>query len=158
MTDLKWAPLLHQTGDGFIVVDEPEKYADLGPGIATAAGQQQYDVSVFHQLHCLTYVRTYLYAVLDVAQRRGGGGGGDNDDGDRAFLAHEDDHVFHCLDYVRQGLMCSADLTVERPREEPDGSRFAVDGWGVGHECKSWVSLVNGARVYVCIRGTVLRC
>lgn len=32
-------------------------------------------------------------------------------------------------------------MTVEWPREEADGSRFAVDGWGITHECKSWVSV-----------------
>lgn len=36
--------------------------------------------------------------------------------------------------------MCAGDMTVEWPREEADGARFAVDGWGVEHQCKDWVS------------------
>jgi hypothetical protein len=38
--------------------------------------------------------------------------------------------------------MCNADLTVEWPRTEESGERVAVDGWGVTHQCKDWVSLI----------------
>lgn len=38
--------------------------------------------------------------------------------------------------------MCAGDLTLEWPREEEDGRRFAVDGWGVGHVCRGWVSIL----------------
>jgi hypothetical protein len=48
-------------------------------------------------------------------------------------------HVYHCFDYIRQALMCAGDLTLEWPRTEKNGQRFAVDGWGVSHQCKSWV-------------------
>ena len=48
--------------------------------------------------------------------------------------------MYHCFDYIRQALMCHADLTVEWPRTEADGRRFAVDGWGIEHQCTSWVS------------------
>lgn len=40
--------------------------------------------------------------------------------------------------------MCAGDMTVEWPREEEDGRRFAFDGWGIKHECRSWVSCVRG--------------
>lgn len=113
-------------------MDEPEKFY-LRPGIKTSGGQQ-YDISVFHQLHCLKYVRTYLYEVLQIAQH------GPSTEGERTFVNLPDDHVSHCLDYIRQGVMCSADMTVEWPREERGGPSSAVDGWGVGHQCKSWVS------------------
>jgi len=52
--------------------------------------------------------------------------------------------VWHCFDYIRQALMCAGDMTVEWPRTEEDGRRFAVDGWGVTHECKDWVSGLFG--------------
>ena len=58
------------------------------------------------------------------------------------LLRHQEDHVYHCFDYIRQALMCNADLTVEWPRTEEDGRRVAVDGWGVEHQCKNWVSVV----------------
>lgn len=123
---------LLQEGDGFIVVKEPQKY-DLPSGVPSSQGQQ-YDITVFHQLHCLRYIRTFTYSILDLAQK------GVSNEGERYFVDHPDDHIFHCFDYIRQGLMCNADMTVESPKEEDDGSHFAVNGWGIAHQCKSWVS------------------
>lgn len=54
--------------------------------------------------------------------------------------AVEDDHISHCFDYLRQAIMCAGDSTLEWPRIESDGRRFAVDGWGVQHQCRDWVS------------------
>jgi hypothetical protein len=55
------------------------------------------------------------------------------------FAASEgEDHLAHCFDYLRQGLMCNADMTVEWPRTETDGRRVAVDGWNIPHECRNW--------------------
>ena len=92
-----------------------------------------YDVSVFHQLHCLNHIRHYLKTTMQIAKTPV------VDEGMKAFLDHPDEHIAHCFDYLRQGLMCNADLTFEWPREEKDGARFAVDGWGVTHTCKDWV-------------------
>lgn len=123
-------------------MNEPEKF-HLQPGIP-ASGGEEYDISVFHQLHCLKYVRLYLYEVLAIAQN------GIKNEGERYFVNRTDDHVSHCLDYVRQGLMCSADMTVEWPRREQTGPSSVVDGWGVGHQCKSWVSCTN-LRSYILV-------
>lgn len=50
------------------------------------------------------------------------------------------EHVGHCFDYLRQSLMCAGDMSVEWPRVESDGRKIAVDGWGVEHRCRRWVS------------------
>lgn len=56
------------------------------------------------------------------------------------LASSQGEHVSHCIDYIRQGIMCSGDMAMEWPRTEADGvTRVAVDGWGVPHECKSWV-------------------
>lgn len=134
-----------QTGDGFITLPAPRPSTGhqghatplLPPGIPTPnSPHQQYDISVFHQLHCLSYIRTFLYSTVAIARKPDAA----TDAGERAFVRDVDPHVAHCFDYVRQGLMCAADMTVEWPRVEADGSRFAIDGWGVGHRCASWVS------------------
>jgi len=52
-------------------------------------------------------------------------------------------HMTHCFDYIRQGISCAGDLSMEWPRTEPDGRRFAVDGWGIPHECKDWSAIMN---------------
>lgn len=88
---------------------------------------------MFHQLHCLTRIREILlitkFAVnLTNAEKV-------VEDLVEPSMAH----VYHCFDYIRQALMCAGDLTLEWPREEKQVPGFAVDGWGVSHQCKSWV-------------------
>lgn len=45
-------------------------------------------------------------------------------------------HTGHCLDYLRQSIECTADMTVEWKRTEEDGSRVQVDGMGIPHVCR----------------------
>ena len=59
----------------------------------------------------------------------------------KMLLGPHGQHVGHCFDYLRQSIMCAGDMSMEWPRTEPDGRRVAVDGWGIPHQCKSWVSL-----------------
>lgn len=113
-------------------MQNPEKYG-LQPGKNSSNGPL-YDISVFHQLHCLRHIRVYMYTLFDNARD------GVETEAFQKFLQNPDEHAFHCFDYIRQALMCNADMTVEWPREEVDGSRFAVDGWGIDHQCKDWVS------------------
>lgn len=50
-------------------------------------------------------------------------------------------HMFHCMDYLRQTILCNADLTIEwealTVKERlPTGH---IDGYGVTHQCRDWV-------------------
>jgi hypothetical protein len=120
-----------------VFVEDYEEY-ELPPGEETPWGNI-YSVALFHQLHCLGQLRKYYWMLLD----------GVNDldqkvDTQVFEMAKELNgehgvHVHHCFDYLRQSLMCSGDMSMEWPRTEPDGRRFAVDGWNVPHECKTWV-------------------
>ena len=64
-------------------------------------------------------------------------------------------HIAHCFDYVRQGIMCAGDMTIESPNVPPDEwfegispellrEQFGdqkpvfVDGWGIKHQCRSY--------------------
>jgi hypothetical protein len=52
-------------------------------------------------------------------------------------------HIRHCIDLLRQSLMCNADTTFEIKDEIAGG----VHGFGVQHRCKDWnhlIRLVNG--------------
>jgi hypothetical protein len=135
--DEAWGNDLTPPGDGFVLIPNPADYS-LPPGqpIDESEGTGEiYDVSVFHQLHCLNHVRTFLFTL-----KAGMDYGTINETYDD-MLKPQEDHVYHCFDYIRQALMCNADLTVEWPRTEESGERVAVDGWGVTHQCKDWVSL-----------------
>lgn len=135
--DLAWGNDLTPPGDGFVLIPNPQLYS-LPPGQPTKPDENAqgeiYDISVFHQLHCLNHVRTFLLTL-----KAGVEYGTVNETYDN-MLRPQEDHVYHCFDYIRQALMCNADLTVEWPREEESGERVAVDGWGVEHQCKDWVS------------------
>ena len=48
-------------------------------------------------------------------------------------------HVRHCIDLLRQSLMCQADTTVEVKDEKAGG----VHGFGVEHQCRDWDELIE---------------
>ncbi|KAM3065613.1 hypothetical protein ACMFMG_011322 [Clarireedia jacksonii] len=76
-----------------------------------------YMVSAFHQLHCLSYLVEHYQATMteEVAE-----------------------HTAHCVDYLRQAIMCNADISLEG--QTPEGA-----GWGAVHQCKDWDALLEWA-------------
>jgi hypothetical protein len=53
-------------------------------------------------------------------------------------------HIPHCFDYIRQGLMCSADTTLEFAKMDEHGQRIRnVDGWGAEHQCRDWDAILK---------------
>ncbi|KAI4729057.1 hypothetical protein E4T49_03198 [Aureobasidium sp. EXF-10728] len=135
-SDAAWNALLPE-GRGFVYVPESEKYS-LPPGEKTFYGEI-YSVSMFHQLHCLGQLRKYYWLLVD--------GVSSNSTSLKpmveGLLGPSGEHVSHCFDYLRQTLQCAGDMALEWPRKEEDGSRFAVDGWGIPHECRSWDHIVD---------------
>ena len=139
--DEAWSMMM-PAGDGFVLIanDTAQRTYDLPLGKSSEYGQI-YDISVFHQLHCLAHIRRHLFTMQASMDR-------DNMEEIYEMLLHpQEDHVFHCFDYIRQALMCAGDMTIEWPRKEKDGRRFAVDGWGITHQCKDWVRTRETPRV-----------
>ncbi|KAF3914549.1 hypothetical protein ABW20_dc0105687 [Dactylellina cionopaga] len=81
-----------------------------------------YMMSVFHQLHCLSYVAEHYQQGYDGVKL--------TDE-----VAH---HSAHCFNYLRQGIMCSADTTLEGKTEEGPGE-------GSEHECVDYDALLDWA-------------
>lgn len=113
-----------------MIVPHPSDF-NLPPGKSTAKGDL-FDVSVFHQLHCLTKIREHA-ALLRFALEH------NNTAGFEKIISPQIDHMAHCFDYLRQSIMCAGDMTLEWPKEGSSGERLLVDGWGIQHQCKSWV-------------------
>ncbi|KAH0584448.1 hypothetical protein H2248_009985 [Termitomyces sp. 'cryptogamus'] len=88
--------------------------------------EQHYLVSHFHQLHCLRSLRRYVRK-------------------DMTLTPMDLSHVDHCLIYLRQMILCNADVTLEpanHKQRTPEGKvTNAVTGLGVTHECKDWEQL-----------------
>jgi hypothetical protein len=76
-----------------------------------------FGVSMWHQLHCLDHLRTVI--VL-----------GDDGSG----------HTEHCFHYLRQGILCAADTTLEPGGPTmllANGDQIAT-GENVTHTCRDW--------------------
>ncbi|KAI1443135.1 hypothetical protein F5Y02DRAFT_228218 [Annulohypoxylon stygium] len=120
-----WIPL-SADARGYIHLPTYSSYPSLPPPFTmfinrTTEGPA-YMMSVFHQLHCLSYV---------IAHFQAGYGGTPLDE----EVAH---HSAHCFDYLRQGIMCSADVNLE-------GETEAGPGWGSPHECVDYDAVLAWA-------------
>ncbi|PMD42849.1 hypothetical protein L207DRAFT_424172 [Hyaloscypha variabilis F] len=53
-------------------------------------------------------------------------------------------HFFHCIDYLRQGIMCSADLALEaHDAMDPDDLGPLDGGWSGIHVCKDYSQVIS---------------
>jgi hypothetical protein len=120
-------------GRGNILVENPRQYKDLGPGVPQSdPNLEGYGITVFHQLHCLAELRYALHSLQN---------------GDDTYKTPPR-HLDHCLDYIRESLMCNGDTTIETPsRIERKGDHFVggVDGANVVHSCRDWDAIFSFA-------------
>lgn len=82
-----------------------------------------FGVSMFHQLHCLDKMRRAVVQEPPSEWERW--------------------HTQHCLNYVRQMLLCASNLRLE-PVEvvfEHGRERMKADGLGLEHRCRDWSTL-----------------
>lgn len=90
---------------------------------------QRAGMTVFHQLHCLDGLRHSLFSS---AQNTVSVHQGDSHDS-------SPEHIYHCIDYLRQTIMCAADTNLE-PRIE---SLKGVSGFGSVHVCRDFDHVKN---------------
>ncbi|KAI1310107.1 hypothetical protein F5Y03DRAFT_392539 [Xylaria venustula] len=95
-----WERLL-QVG---VVAISREENAKLVNGSAkTPANPNEYmvELEMFHQLHCLKWIRDQLWELEEVAS------------GSKSLdeFSQRTDHNDHCIDYLRQSIMCHGDVT-----------------------------------------------
>lgn len=101
--------------------------------------------SAFHALHCLDGIRHGYWALYGAAT---GTEQNHNVSPDRLNAVPLDPnalpmmasppHIRHCIDLLRQTLMCQPDVTIEVKDESLGG----VQGFGAAHQCQDWKSLV----------------
>ncbi|PMD15654.1 hypothetical protein NA56DRAFT_732730 [Hyaloscypha hepaticicola] len=124
----------------FIWVENPIQKG-LQPSWPEGASRQMYSIAGFHQLHC-TYVIYFAWNALrnngpSVLDNAFPGTGGHYTIGG---------HFGHCLEIIRNALMCYADPTLE-PTLDMDGETISeiglASGWGTLHTCKNYEKLVT---------------
>jgi hypothetical protein len=110
---------MHDDNDWASVTPLGHGFVKIGPG------ENFYAISMYHQLHCLNGFRKMLSGEQRNASR----------------IEHDEQHILHCLSYLRQMVLCSADITLEPAfsAENTDGRKTkAAYGSGVTHQCKDW--------------------
>ena len=126
-------PLSRHPRDAAIVVEDTVHYHPnassewaslfpVGSGGFVRLGPRArlFGVSMFHQLHCLDKLRR---AVVHVPPTE-----------------WETWHTQHCLNYVRQMLLCAASVRLEPVKGDPGAGDegLKVDGLGLEHQCRDW--------------------
>ncbi|KAH8726601.1 hypothetical protein GQ44DRAFT_738756 [Phaeosphaeriaceae sp. PMI808] len=89
--------------------------------------------AVFHQLHCLDGLRHGYWALFSIASE------GKGMEGTEIPFHASPRHIRHCIDLLRNVLMCQPDLTLEVKDDELGG----VTGFGTEHQCVNWNQLVD---------------
>ncbi|KAI0137816.1 tat pathway signal sequence [Hypoxylon sp. NC0597] len=90
-------------------------------------------LEVYHQLHCLNQLRQQIYHEYYYP-------GVDNWNTSKRF-----EHVDHCVDVLRQVLMCQGDVSL-LTYSWIDGYRRPWPNFGVDHTCRDWNSIQGWAR------------
>ncbi|KAF5866569.1 hypothetical protein ETB97_011454 [Aspergillus alliaceus] len=91
-------------------------------------GQYYIQIEVFHQLHCLNFLRQQIYHVLD-----------------HDFPESHDKHVRHCIDYLRQVLMCHGDVHPITMYRKQGIHRNFWPNFTIPHTCRNWDRLTDWA-------------
>jgi hypothetical protein len=118
---------------------------------------------MYHQLHCLVsslaqmssseFVNTKKDAIrISLGTQYGfinvTGAGTHHK---KRMVHGSESHADHCIDYLRQAIMCTGDISLEHSivREE-----FGFNGWGAAHQCADWDAMRNIALEMQYVQGT----
>lgn len=97
------------------------------------------EFAVFHNLHCLYAIRTSLRSMRTE--------GGSEEQKEAVGWLHSaawdgDVHLDHCIDQIRQALMCHSDLTPV-PMKPLEGKEGVILGNGEMHTCRDFDDVMN---------------
>ena len=108
-----------------------ESMTPAGSGGFVRLGPQKrlFGVAMYHQLHCL---RTLQQAT----SHSNGSGSGSYDAPEK--LDNIGGEVRHCLNYLRQMLLCAANVRLEPMTQDRELGGLKTDGIGLEHRCKDW--------------------
>ncbi|KUJ15248.1 uncharacterized protein LY89DRAFT_107084 [Mollisia scopiformis] len=82
--------------------------------------QEGFTVAVMHEIHCVAQMKRAL-----IQYRR------------ENMTSIPNEHLDHCVEYLRQATMCHGDMTLERPDDAMAYPQY-TSGWGDVHHCRDW--------------------
>ncbi|KAI9733847.1 MAG: hypothetical protein M1818_007114 [Claussenomyces sp. TS43310] len=119
----------------FVAFDDPSLGGVTGKGMRMADVAVQpsdfpetsegFGVAVMHQLHC---VKTVKRTLLEL-------------EAGMTMTHKHHDHAHHCVEMLRQAVMCHSDLTLEHPAGFR--GREHVSGWGYPHVCRDFETVLE---------------
>ncbi|KAK4099210.1 hypothetical protein N658DRAFT_498572 [Parathielavia hyrcaniae] len=118
----RWLSIVPR-GLGYVQINHTEPYNNL-PTPLEQYPPSTFTTSVTHQLHCLHAIVTG-YAAFTSNQL------------DR-LLGEEPWHLAHCFEYLRQSIMCAADLALEGQHTTFPAGFTGSDGWDAKHVCRDY--------------------
>ncbi|KAI1331997.1 hypothetical protein F5Y16DRAFT_358292 [Xylariaceae sp. FL0255] len=122
------------SGQGFMKVSEAKmrEMNETSVPVADGSGEDLFALDVFHNLHCLDYIRkrTIMYRPMYPPVE---------EDIPEAY------HLPHCIDSIRLSLQCHADLTLI-PHRWADGWLQPWPVWTNKHECRNFDAIRSWAR------------
>jgi hypothetical protein len=143
MADDEWGTLFPERGSGFTMLGSANK---------------SFVITMFHQLHCLDVMRVEWARATIVNKSGQVPGSNDTTSGGTATPdphapggKNAQHHFVHCLRYLKQGIMCNADTTLEEAtsRVEADGTiSHGANGVGMIHRCRDWGVLRSWLEVH----------
>ncbi|KAJ7074802.1 hypothetical protein C8F01DRAFT_971726, partial [Mycena amicta] len=99
--------------------DALERWATTSSGgfgyVRLGEEQRAFAIAMFHEMHCVRLMRAALSGRYDAAAQG---------------------HMHHCLNYIRQFILCSPDLTLEPP--DVLSRDFEAERVGSTHVCADW--------------------
>jgi hypothetical protein len=103
------------------------------------------ELAVFHQLHCVNAIRIalakdYYQKVLDASEF------------DATEGSYGRDHINHCVDAVREAIMCASDISVITWAWN-DRAQKALGHGDIVHSCRNFNSIRNWSARHAAVIG-----
>ncbi|KAL4910280.1 hypothetical protein BDW74DRAFT_173736 [Aspergillus multicolor] len=107
----------------------PDQYA-VTSNHRTSFQEDYWAFTVYHQIHCLYHIQKAYYNLIRTPNATDALEGVKESQGPT--------HVPHCIDYLRQSVMCCADATLE-----PMDDNGRTSGWDTEHICRDYGALMR---------------
>ncbi|KAI0520849.1 hypothetical protein F5B22DRAFT_653787 [Xylaria bambusicola] len=121
-----------------VVAISREENERLKNGTATTpANSNEYmvELELFHQLHCLKWIRDQLWELEEVVSSRKKLG----------EFSQRTDHNDHCIDYLRQSIMCHGDVTPITFEWNSEINNY-LGHHSTEHQCRDFNQIFNWAK------------
>ncbi|KAK3690281.1 hypothetical protein B0T22DRAFT_379654, partial [Podospora appendiculata] len=122
---------------GVVLISDEENSRIVNGSASTRQDSHQHivELELFHQLHCVKWLRDQfweLYSAIGTVNPR------------LSDIPQRSNHTDHCIDYLRQAIMCHGDLTPITFEWIPEISGY-IAHHSTEHQCRDFESIFEWA-------------